>query len=317
MKVDYLRISVTDRCNLRCLYCNPLGGRDFIEHDEILRFEEICRIVGLFVKCGIKKIRVTGGEPLVRKNITHLIAQLAAIEGVEDLSLTTNGVLLESMADELKAAGLKRVNISLDSCQGECFRNITGFDLLNQVIKGVHVAIETDLMPVKINSVIIKGVNTSQILPLAKLSIDLPVTVRFIEYCPTAKFSKLESVCVSSDEIRRIIEREFGTLSNFVSSPANGPACGFKIKNALGAIGFIGGRTSMFCNSCNRVRLTSDGKVKPCLYSSHEYDLKKLLRSGADDTAILGLLEKIIGEKSNYTKLTSPAESFSMQKIGG
>ena len=317
MVVDYLRISVTDRCNLRCVYCNPLGGCDFIEHGEILRFEEIHRLGGLFVESGIKKIRITGGEPLVRRNVVSLVGQLAKIEGVEDLSLTTNGVLLESMAEKLKSAGLKRINISMDSCHEECYENITGFDLLGQVLAGVHKAIEAGLSPVKINSVIIKGVNDSQILSLAKMSVDLPVTVRFIEYCPTAKFSKFENDCVPSDDIRRIIEREFGSLSSFVSSRVNGPACGFKIKDSLGAIGFIGGRTSIFCNSCNRVRLTSDGKVKPCLYSERDYDLKTLLRGGADDETILGLLGKIIGEKDNYTKLNSPVKDFSMQRIGG
>ncbi len=317
MTVDYLRISVTDRCNLRCVYCNPLGGRNFIEHKEILRFEEIYDIVRFFVKCGIKKVRITGGEPLVRKNILHLIRLLSSIEQLRDLSLTTNGVLLGSMARELKDAGLKRINISLDSAHRQCYRDITGFDLFDQAADGIDKAIEAGLSPVKINSVIIKGINDSQILPLAKLSMDLPVVVRFIEYCPTGKHTKPETDYISSAQIRNIIESEFGALSSFLTPMSNGPALYYKTKNSHGTIGFISGRTSMFCQSCNRLRLTSDGKVKPCLYSERDYDLKELIRNAADDETILRMLKKIIAEKSNYTKLNAPVRSFSMRKIGG
>ncbi|MFQ6034420.1 MAG: GTP 3',8-cyclase MoaA [Sedimentisphaerales bacterium] len=314
--VDYLRISVTDRCNLRCIYCNPLGRCDFIEHKEILRFEEIYRIVRLFVECGIRKVRLTGGEPLVRRNIVQLVQTLAAIP-LDDLALTTNGVLLERMAEELKAAGLKRVNISVDSAERESYRQITGFDLLPKVTKGIYKAIKVGLMPVKTNSVIIRDINVCQILSLAQMSIYLPVMVRFIEYCPACKHTKPAKYYVPNSEVREIIERKFGPLSNLLAGGTNGPALYFKIRNSAGAIGFINGRSSVFCHSCNRLRLTSDGKLKPCLYSAHHYDLKKLIRSDATDGQILALLKKIIAEKSRFTKLNSFRDEFSMRKVGG
>ena len=317
MKTDYLRVSVTDRCNLRCVYCHPLCGCDFIERKEILRLEEIYRIVRLFVKCGIRKVRLTGGEPLIRRNIIYLIEKLSGIEGIEELSLTTNGVLLESLAEELKDAGLQRVNISVDSAENQSYKEITGFDLLPEVTKGIYKALEVGLKPVKINSVIIKGINLSQILPLAKMSVYLPVAVRFIEYCPTSKYTKAAAEYVPNSQVREIIERKFGPLSVVLTGDTNGPAFYFKIRNSVGAVGFISGRSSMFCRDCNRLRLTSDGKVKPCLYSSQYYDVKKLIRDGTDDENVLRLLKKILQEKSSYTKLNSTGSEFHMQKIGG
>lgn len=319
MSVDYLRISVTDRCNLRCIYCNPLGGCDFIERKEILRFEEICRIVRLFVGCGISKVRLTGGEPLVRKDIVQLVDKLATIPNIDDLSLTTNGVLLEPLAERLKAAGLQRVNISVDSAERESYKQITGSDLLPKVTKGIYKAIEAGLTPVKINSVIIKGLNGSQeqIVALTEMSIHLPVTVRFIEYCPTDKYTKSTSDYLPNREVRAIIERTYGPLSSVVMSYSHGPALYFKFRNSAGAVGFISGRSSIFCGSCNRLRLTSDGKIKPCLYSAHTYDLKTLIRNQASDRQIRDLLKRIISEKGNYTKLNSLKEGFSMCKVGG
>jgi cyclic pyranopterin phosphate synthase len=317
MSVDYLRVSVTDRCNLRCVYCNPLGDCDFTERKEILRFEEIHRIVRLFVRCGIRKVRLTGGEPLVRKNVVHLVRKLAAIAGIEDLSLTTNGVFLEPMAAELKAAGLQRINVSVDSVERASYKRITGFDVLPKVTSGIYKAIEIGLTPVKINSVIIRDVNVSQIPAIAQMSVYLPVTVRFIEYCPTSKHTKAANNYVPNSEVREIIEHKFGPLSVVLAGGINGPALYFKAKNSAGAIGFISGRSSMFCEPCNRLRLTSDGKVKPCLYSANSYDLKKLIRDGASDKQLLVLLNRIIAEKHRYTKLNSFTEEFSMYKVGG
>ena len=213
MGVNYLRVSVTDRCNLRCVYCHPLCGCDYLERKEILRLEEIHRIVRLFAKCGVRKVRLTGGEPLVRRNIVHLVRKIAGIKEIEDISLTTNGVLLESAAQELKAAGLHRVNISVDSAERKSFKEITGFDFLPRVTNGIRKAIEAGLSPVKINSVLIRGINVSQILPLARMSIHLPVAVRFIEYCPTSKYTRPASDYVPTGEVRGIIENEFGLLS--------------------------------------------------------------------------------------------------------
>lgn len=319
MSVDYLRISVTDRCNLRCIYCNPLGDCGCIEPREILRFEEIERIARLFAECGINKFRLTGGEPLVRKDIVRLVDKLATIANIDDLALTTNGVLLEPLAVQLKAAGLQRINISVDSAKRESYKQITGFDLLGKVTKGIHKAIEAGLEPVKINSVIIKGLNDNeeQILALAAMSVDLPVTVRFIEYCPTGKYTNSASDYLPNRDVRFIIERKYGPLSSVVMEHSPGPALNFKFRDSAGAVGFISGRSSMFCRSCNRLRLTSDGKIKPCLYSAHTYDLKRLIRGQASDRQMRDLLKRIISEKGNYTKLNSLKEGFSMCKVGG
>jgi cyclic pyranopterin phosphate synthase len=317
MSVDYLRISVTDRCNLRCIYCNPLGSCGFIERREILSFEEIHRIARLFVGCGITKVRLTGGEPLVRRNIVHLVRELAGIEGVEELTLTTNGILLEPVAAELKAAGLQRINISVDSTERKNYKQITGFDSLPRVTRGIYKAIEVGLTPVKINSVIMRDVNVSQIATLAQMSVYLPVIVRFIEYCPTGKYTKAVTDYVANSKVHKIIESKFGPLSAVLAGDTHGPALYFKVRNSAGAIGFISGRTSVFCKSCTRLRLTSDGKLRPCLYSAHQYDLKKLIRSGASDKQVLTLLERIIEEKHRYTKFNSFTEEFSMRKVGG
>jgi cyclic pyranopterin phosphate synthase len=268
MRVDYLRVSVIDRCNLQCVYCHPLCGYVLLKRKEILTLEEIEHIVRLFAKCGIRKIRLTGGEPLIRKNITYLITKLA-------------------------------------------------FDFLPRVTKGIYKALEVGLTPVKINSVIIKDLNVSQILPLAQMSIRTPVTVRFIEYCPTSKYTRPASDYVSTNKVYETIKQEFGTLVPVCSTDNNGPASYFRIQNSAGKIGFISGRSSSFCQSCNRLRLTSDGRIKPCLYSPQSYDIKKIIRANACDEDILKLLKRIIYEKDKHTRLSSPAKEFHMQKIGG
>ncbi|KPL23934.1 MAG: hypothetical protein AMJ75_04950 [Phycisphaerae bacterium SM1_79] len=317
MQIDYLRVSVTDRCNLRCIYCHSLDDCEFISRGEILRFEEICRIVRLFTECGISKVRLTGGEPLVRRDVVELVRKLGGIRRIEDLALTTNGVLLEQMAGQLKAAGLMRVNVSLDSVQRENYKRITGFDVLDKVMVGVRKTLEVGLAPVRINAIILRGINESDVTPLAQLSMELPVAVRFIEYCPTNKDTPPERFFVPNSQVRKSIEGRFGRLAAAVVPNSNGPAVYFKIKGGAGSVGFISGRTKVFCQSCNRLRLTSDGKVRPCLYSAHSYDLKGLIRSGADDEQILALLGKIIAEKHKHTKLNSFTEDFSMRNVGG
>jgi cyclic pyranopterin phosphate synthase len=294
-----------------------LGGCDYVERKEILSLEEIHRIVQLFANCGVRKVRLTGGEPLVRKNIVYLVEKLAGIKEIEELTLTTNGTLLELLAAELKNAGLQRVNVSVDSAERQSYKEITGFDLLPRVTRGIYRAIEVGLTPVKINSVIIKGINVSQIVPLAEMSVHLPVAVRFIEYCPTSKYTRPASDYVPTSEVCETIERKFGPLSAVPTGDASSPASYFRINSSTGVLGFISGRSSTFCQLCNRLRMTSDGKIRPCLYSPHHYDIKKLIRDGADDGDVLELLKKILHEKSNYTKLLSPAEEFSMQNIGG
>jgi cyclic pyranopterin phosphate synthase len=290
---------------------------NYIECREILSFGEILRIVRLFGDCGIERVRLTGGEPLVRKNITSLVSKLAIIKGIREVTLTTNGVLLQQMADELKAAGLDRINISIDSLEAENYRQITGYDFLPRVIKGIRKAIDVGLQPVKINSVILRGINHSQIIALARMSIDLPVMVRFIEYCPTRKDTHSAEDYMPYTEIRRIIERHLGPLSDAIIGPGNGPAVYFKIRNSAGAIGFIAGRSTVFCENCNRIRMTSDGKIRPCLYSTREYDIRQLIRDGAPDEQIRRLMRKIVTQKHAFTKLNSSAAHFSMRNVGG
>ncbi|UCC98488.1 MAG: GTP 3',8-cyclase MoaA [Phycisphaerales bacterium] len=320
--MNYLRISVTDRCNLRCTYCSPPGACDFIPHEEILTFEEIERLVGLLAGCGIRKVRLTGGEPLVRKGIVELVRRLAPIEGIEEVSLTTNGVLLAPMAAELKAAGAGRVNISIDSMKLQTYQQMTGFDALPEAISGIHKAIEVGLTPVRINSVIVKGLNDSveEIEALAGMSMDLAVAVRFIEYCPTDTHTSPASSYVPNSEIRCIIESRLGTLVSVPSGDMDGPAVYFKAPSSAGTIGFISGRSLLFCPTCNRLRLTSDGRVKPCLYAAPDYDLKTLLRSGAGDEQVRDLLRSILRGKGQFTRVNSAVQEFrrfSMQSIGG
>ncbi len=317
MGINCLRVSVTDRCNLRCIYCNPLGDSDFIERSEILRFEEIERLISLFARCGVSKVRLTGGEPLVRRDIVSLVGRLAVVEGIEELSLTTNGVLLEQMASELKVAGLKRVNVSFDSPVRETYKRITGLDALGKVMAGIRKALEVGLTPVKINAVILRGVNESDAAALAALSLEMPVTVRFIEYCPTDKEAEAERYFVPNSFVRRRIEGKFGAMAATEAVDSNGPAVYFRIKSGLGNVGFISGKTTYFCHRCNRLRLTSDGKVKPCLYSDAHYDLKELVRSGASDEQIVEQIQKIMAEKHFYTKLNSFRHSFTMRNVGG
>jgi cyclic pyranopterin phosphate synthase len=289
----------------------------YIDQQQILRFEEIHRIVRLFAECGVNKVRLTGGEPLLRRNIAVLVKKLAGTAGIEELTLTTNGVLLEQMANELKAAGLRRINISVDSVERETYQLITGFDLLQKVTRGIYKAIAVGLGPVKINAVVLRGMNESQILALGQISLYLPVLVRFVEYCPTNEYTRPAGDYVPNSEVRKIIERRFGRLSNYLTGDAGGPALYFKIRQSAGAIGFINGRSSIFCQQCNRLRLTSDGKIRPCLYSTHHYDLRELIRSGAGDQQLQELLKMVIKEKPKYTKLNSFTEEFSMREVGG
>jgi cyclic pyranopterin phosphate synthase len=313
--IDYLRVSVTDRCNLRCIYCNPLGHVRLGEGRGTLSTDEIVRVVGLCTRCGVRRVRLTGGEPLLRDDIVDLVRRLAGVPGVDDLSMTTNGVLLAPMAARLKEAGLSRVNISLDALDRECFRQIAGVDALSRVIDGMHRALEVGLTPVRINCVVMRDVNLSQVEALAGMSLRLPVAVRFIEYCPTTSLTGPASCYVPNSEVRGIIESRFGTLTSLVVPDSGGPAVYFKIEDAIGAVGFISGRSSVFCGHCTRLRLSSDGRIKPCLYGGCCYDVKRLLHAG--DDVILSLLRKALREKNQHTKPTAAAGDFLMQQIGG
>jgi cyclic pyranopterin phosphate synthase len=282
-KINYLRISVTDRCNLRCCYCMPEEGIPLIPHEEILTYEEILRIVRVFAGEGISKARLTGGEPLVRKGITDFIFRLNHIEGIQDLSLTTNGILLKEFAQDLKQAGLKRINISLDSLQRERFHQITRKDGYKQVWEGIEEALSVGLSPIKINMVAIRGLNDDEIESFAQLTLCLPLTVRYIEYMPSSNGEEWEKTNILTiPQIKSRLEN-IGKLIPIPSDRWDGPARRFRMEGAIGEIGLIGPVSSHFCSDCNRLRLTPDGKIRTCLFSDEEIDVKELLRKGGSD----------------------------------
>lgn len=298
-KINYLRISITDRCNLRCQYCMPKEGFSQFGHSEILRYEEILRIAALAVKKGINKIRVTGGEPLVRKDAVQLINHLSLLRGIEDLSMTTNGILLADCAPALFQAGMKRVNISMDSLEPEKYRRITRGGDLSRVWAGIEAAQSVGIFPIKINIVAIAGFNDTEILPFARLTMENPLQVRFIEFMPVGALSEWRPEhCISADEIKRRIETSHPLVPvDNGKNSHDGPARLFKFPGAAGEIGFISPISDHFCDSCNRLRLTADGKLKTCLFSDEEADLKFLLRSGRDDQELDRKLTEAISQK--------------------
>ncbi len=317
MGADYVRISVTDRCNLGCVFCRPAGDCDFVRPSEILQIEEIYRVVRLLAECGIRKVRITGGEPLLRDDLTALIKRLSQVEGIEDLSLTTNGTLLEERAEEMKAAGLGRVNVNLPSLERQNYRKVTGFDCFDKVIRGIHRAMEAGLAPVKLNAVILSGLNDDQVTALAAMSVQVPVAVRFVEYFATIEGTMPASAYVPNSVVRSMIERRFGRLTQTVVGYGGGPASYLKIGDSAGSVGFIDSRSSVFCRTCNRLRLTGDGKVKPCLYAAPACDIKQLIRNGASDKEIGSILRRVLAEKHLFTKLSCFGEEFCMRKVGG
>ena len=319
--INYLRISITDRCNLRCIYCMPENGVGFMSHDSILRYEEILRIVKLSIQKGIRKIRLTGGEPLVRKGFTEFIKRLGNIEGLKEITLTTNGVLLKEFAADIKAGGINRINISLDSLKRERFFKITGHDLFNQVWEGIQEAERVGFDPVKINIVAIKGINDDEIEDFARLTLEKPYHIRFIENMPVGKDNgwRMESF-ISIMEIYNLIQK-IGPLTPILKrNPLDGPAQRFVLDGAKGEIGLIGALSNHFCDICNRLRLTADGHIRSCLFSDEEIDIKTALREGKGDAEILALMEKAIREKpkSHNLSLLGPRNcTRGMSSIGG
>ncbi len=288
-----LRISVTDRCNFRCLYCMPLPEYAWVERTELLTFEEIVRLTRLLVRLGVEKIKLTGGEPLLRRGLDRLIAQLREISGVRDLCLTTNGALLAEQAERLKAAGLVRVNVSLDTLDPEKFRRITQRGDLGRVLEGIFEAQRVGLHPVKINAVIERGVNEEDIIPLVRFCLEHGFALRFIEYMDvgTANGWRWEKV-VPKAEIVRILAREFA-LQEVGREQESDTAVRYRLADGSGDIGVIASVTEPFCRACTRVRLTSDGKLVTCLFSAQGYDVKALLRAGASDEEILAAIGHI------------------------
>jgi GTP 3',8-cyclase len=317
--IDYMRISVIDRCNLRCVYCMPPSGVKPLDHEMILSYEEITRIVRIASVIGVNKIRLTGGEPLVRKNLSYLISSIAGISGIDDISLTTNGQMLADMAEELAGSGLNRVNVSLDSLRPDRYREITRGGDIQAALDGMDAAEKAGLFPVKINMVPIKGLNDDEIEDFARLTLDGPRHVRFIEYMPIgATDFWSEDKYIPTDIIRERVER-IGQIEP-VKIRRNGPARYFRFCDAPGIIGFISPMTHHFCSYCNRLRLTSDGKLRPCLFSETEIDLKSSLRSGAPDKEIERFLRLAIEIKPDSHELSGVKVSpyrKAMSRIGG
>lgn len=306
-QIDYLRISLTDRCNLRCIYCMPEHGVKSIPHESILTLEEVHKAIECASQLGIKHIRFTGGEPTVRKGLLSLIERTAQTPGVESVALTTNAILLPNMAADLKAAGLSRVNISLDTLDAERYRFITRRGNLDDALKGVEAALSSGLSPVKLNTVVVRSLN-QDLLSFARLTVDAPLHVRFIEYMPIGSGEDcggcgwgLDDV-VSAKEIIETINMQaqsigLGSLQPTTATPDGwGPAQYYRLPDAQGTVGVISAISNHFCASCNRLRLTADGKIKPCLFSDTEYDIRSALRKG-DKEEVLSVFEAALSHK--------------------
>lgn len=325
--IDYLRISLTDRCNLRCIYCMPDEGVEQMSHEDILRIEEIEEAVRVAATMGITRVRLTGGEPLVRKGVVDLIRSIKNTPGIEHIAMTTNGVLLPRMADELKEAGLSRVNISLDTLDPAQFSMITRRGKLEDALAGIRAALDVGFDPVKINAVTVRSLNQNY-LAFAKLSIENPLHVRFIEYMPVGESSG-SSGCgwgkedvVPSEELIEIIDERAQAEGLGALIPAGGarpegwgPARYYTFEGALGTVGFISPLSRHFCSECNRLRLTADGKLRPCLFSDVEFDLRDALRAN-DTEAAKAVFAEALGAKpdDHHDKVGTER---GMSQIGG
>ncbi|ROR01582.1 GTP 3',8-cyclase MoaA [Desulfosoma caldarium] len=294
-RVDYLRLSVTDRCNLRCTYCLPSEGFHFLPHEDILRYEELLRLVAIASRLGISKVRVTGGEPLVRKGILEFLGRLCAFSQIRDVSLTTNGVLLESLVEGLWAAGVRRLNVSLDTLQPAKYEAITGVDAFWKVWRGLSAVLDRGFTPVKINVVAIRGVNDDEIEALAELTRSYPFHVRFIELMPF-RLEAYEERYLSADVILQRL-RAMGALLPARSENGNGPARYYQFPNAPGKIGLISPMSHHFCPSCNRLRITAEGSLRTCLFSDRDVDLRGPLRCGCSDEEIAALILEAVQKK--------------------
>jgi GTP 3',8-cyclase len=304
-EINYLRVSITDRCNLHCNYCRPKEGISLIGHDDILRYEEIIRIVSIAVKLGLIKVRVTGGEPLVRRGFIDFLAALRNIEGLQDISLTTNGILLEEFAERIFNTGIHRINISLDSLDHAKYSYITKGGNLNNVLRGIARAEEIGFSPIKINTVAIKGFNDDEVLAFTQLAKDKPFQVRFIELMPVgqSKNNYSDDFLPTEQLMQKIRSRfDLDPLKD-KKSKSDGPAKIYKIKGGRGEIGFINPVSNHFCSTCNRLRLTADGKLRICLLKDEEIDLKKSLREECSDTDLEKLIHQAILLKPRHHDL--------------
>ena len=325
--IDYLRLSLTDRCNFRCIYCMPADGVTQMSHDDILRIEEIEELVRIASGLGIKNVRLTGGEPLVRKGVVGLVRSICAMPGIENVSMTTNGVLLPQMVDDLKAAGLSRVNISLDTLDAEQFRMVTRCGNLDDALAGIDAALAAGLNPVKVNAVTVKSLD-QDFLAFARLSIDRPLHVRFIEYMPVGDSAGVDGCgwgkkdVIPSEELFDLINERAAAAGLPALVPAGGskpvgwgPARYFQFPGAQGTVGFISPLSRHFCSECNRLRMTADGKIRPCLFSDEEFDVRAALRDGGEE-AVRAVLREALGAKPDEHHDKVGTER-GMSQIGG
>ena len=320
-RLTYLRLSVTDRCNLRCVYCAPQTDFSLFPHEDILRFEEIDLICRAFALSGVKKIRVTGGEPLVRRDILELVGSISSIDGIEEVCMTTNGVLLREYARGLFNAGVRHVNISLDTLDPEKFLRITGRDRFHDVWAGIMTLLDMGFGPVKINCVVMKGVNDDETVSLASLAGKYPVDVRFIEFMQIGDGSSWRpSSFMESREVRMKIEKTMGKLAPCEGGNVSGPARMFRQPGMPGRLGFISPLSDHFCATCNRLRMTPDGRLRLCLFSDNEIDIREKVRGGIDVRQLSEYLSQVAGMKpENYVSAgrNIPSCGRRMSKIGG
>jgi cyclic pyranopterin phosphate synthase len=320
-EIKSVRVSVTDKCNFRCTYCMPAEGLEWLGRKEILSFEEITRLVGVLARLGVDEIRLTGGEPLVRRDLPTLVGMLARTDGVRDLSLTTNGVLLDRLAGPLVEAGLQRLNVSLDSLNHVRFAEITRRDALDAVLRGLEEAERyPELRPIKVNCVAVKGFTETEVPALADLARRKPYVVRFIEFMPLdADEAWREDDVLTGAEIRAIVEAEYGPLIE-LPAKASSTARRFRFADGAGELGFVNPVSEPFCSSCDRIRITADGQLRTCLFSQREWDLKTPLREGADDRELVRLLRFAVRHKELKHRINDPGfvrASRSMSQIGG
>lgn len=319
-QITYLRVSITDRCNLRCSYCMPPQGLGLLEHSDILSYEEILRMVNVAAQMGVTKVRLTGGEPLLRRNVCHLISSIRSLPGIEEVALTTNGVLLKSMARPLWEAGLRRINISLDTLNPLKFKKITRRDLYREVWSGIREAEVVGFHPIRINVVAIKGLNDDELGCFARLSMKKPYCFRFIEYMPMGNLSEWDASRFMSGSETAARLAEYGPLHPIPRQMRDGPCRRFRFDGALGEIGLINPISNHFCSSCNRLRLTADGKLRSCLLFDREVDVKHPLRGQCSDQELRSLIRAAIARKPREHTVHTQSQQQSlrhMSRIGG
>jgi len=318
--ITYMRVSVTDKCNLRCIYCMPEGGLPWLKREEILSYEEIAAIVRGAASVGVRSIRLTGGEPLVRRDLHRLVAAIAAVPGISDIALSTNGLLLEEQLPDLVAAGLRRINFSLDTLRNDRFESIARRPGLDAVLRAIEASVRAGLSPLKLNCVVMRGQNDDELADFAALTRALPVFVRFIEVMPVHDNLGLQrETYVSSDEILERVAT-IGNLHPVIGPAGNGPARYYAFHGAAGAVGVISPLSHDYCERCNRVRLTADGRLRLCLFGDHALDLRTHLRGGASTQQLAALFKSamLIKPERHHLRLgetTSQMRAFS--EIGG